>query len=222
VLDYAHIKNLIPEQVSLRSVTRGLPRQTRQVRHRAAMPYGETPAFLKALIALPSTLGRDALKLTVMTAVRSNETRGATWGEFDLDAAVWTIPARRMKMKAAHVVPLPHPAVSLLRGLLKRQQELAGEERAETLLFSFSNCRPISDVTMLKVLRDMSINEATVHGFRSTFADWAAECTEVPKEVVEKSLAHQIPNAVEAAYRRTDFFDKRRNLMNAWVRFLLK
>ncbi|KRB93673.1 hypothetical protein ASE22_25030 [Sphingomonas sp. Root720] len=94
VLDFAHIKGLVPEEVSLRSVTRGLPRQSRQVTHRAAMTYGDIPAFMRVLAALPPAVGRDALKLTVLTAVRSNETRYATWGEFDLGAGTWSIPAR--------------------------------------------------------------------------------------------------------------------------------
>lgn len=221
VLDFAHIKGLVPEEVSLRSVTRGLPRQTRQVTHRAAMPHEDAPAFMKALKALPSTLGRDALTLTVLTAVRSNETRKATWGEFDLDKAVWSIPASRMKMKEAHIVPLAPAAVKLLRSMHRRQLELHGTVSADRLLFSASRDKAISDMTMLKVLRDMKITEATVHGFRSTFTDWVAECTNVPKEVADKALAHRIPNAVEAAYRRTDFFDRRRVLMNEWVEYLL-
>lgn len=100
VLDYAHIKGLVPEEVSLRSVTRGLPRQTHQVTHRAAMPHEDAPAFMQILSTLPWTLGRDALRLTILTAVRSNETRKATWGEFDLDKAIWSIPAARMSAAA--------------------------------------------------------------------------------------------------------------------------
>jgi integrase len=222
VLDYAHIKGLLPEEVSLRSVTRGLPRQARQVTHRAAMPYVEVPTFMKALMALPAAVGRDALKLTVLTAVRSNETRYARWGEFDLDNGTWAIPAARMKMKEAHVVPLAPAAVELLRRLKQRHTELHGAVRAGDLLFSFSRERPISDATMLKVLRDMKIETATVHGFRSSFTDWAAECTSMPKEVADKALAHRLPNQVEAAYRRTDFFDKRRVLMIDWARFVTR
>lgn len=220
VLDYAHIKGLIADEVSLRSVTRGLPRQTHKVTHRAAMPYADVPAFMKALMALPATLGREALKLTILTAVRSNETRNATWGEFDLGAGVWSIAASRMKMKEAHIVPLSPVAVRILLRLRKAHSELHGVPTANTLLFSTSGIKPISDMTMLKVLRDMSLQNATVHGFRSTFTDWVAECTDVPKEVADKALAHQIPNAVEAAYRRTDFFDKRRSLMESWARHL--
>lgn len=140
--------------------------------------FGPGPAHEVPLAdaRIPSTLGRDALRLTVLTAVRSNETRKATWGEFDLDKAVWSIPGARMKMKEAHVVPLAPAAVKLPRALRQRHLELHGK---------------------------------------------VAECTNVPKEVADKALAHRIANAVEAAYRRTNFFDRRRVLMNEWAEFLL-
>lgn len=221
VLDYAHIKGMIPEEVSLRSVTRGLPRQTRHVTHRAAMPYAEVPAFLQKLARQAPSVGRDALQLTILTAVRSNEARFATWQEFDLDAATWSIPAGRMKMKQPHIVPLSASALSLLRRI-HEEQEALGELRTDSLLFSVNRRKPISDTTMLKAIRDMKVDTVTVHGFRSSFTDWAAECTQVPKEVADKALAHRVPNAVEAAYRRTDFFDKRRDLMVKWAEFLTK
>lgn len=217
VLDYAHIKGLLAEEISLRSVTRGLPRQTRQVSHRAAMPYADVPAFMTTLMSLENSVGRDALKLTILTAVRSNEARYATWGEFDLDARTWSIPAKRMKMKQPHVVPLSPPAVALLKRLRREHEALDGEVATMRMLFTCTGKKPISDTTMLKVIRDMKIVGVTVHGFRSSFADWSAERTSFPKEVAEKALAHCIPNAVEAAYRRTDFFDKRRILMDEWA-----
>lgn len=220
VLDYAHIKGIIPSEVSLRSVTRGLPRQTRQVTHRAAMPYAQVPAFLQNLARQPATVGRDALQLTILTAVRSNETRFATWDEFDLDAATWSIPAARMKMKQAHVVPLTAPALALLKRLRKEHEALHGRDLKPRMLFTHSGKKPISDTTMLKAIRDMKIDEVIVHGFRSSFADWAAECTQFHKEIAEKALAHRVPNAVEAAYRRTDFFEKRRSLMAKWAEYL--
>jgi integrase len=218
VLDYAHIKGLVPEEISLRSVTRGLPRQTRQVTHREAIPYAKVPAFMKSLMVLANSVGRDALKLTVLTAVRSNETRFAKWGEFDLDAGVWSIPAARMKMKEPHVVPLSPPAVALMRRLREEHLALEGEVKPDRFVFTHSGDKPISDMTMLKVLRDMKIAVVTVHGFRSSFTDWAAECAEFPKEIADKALAHRVPNAVEAAYRRTDYFEKRRALMSDWAR----
>lgn len=213
VLDYAHIKGMTPQPVSLRSVRKGLPRQTRQVQHRQAMPYQDVPAFVSKLMAMTPSVGRDALKLTVLTATRSGEVRNAVWGEFDLDNAVWSIPAERMKMKDGHIVPLSPAAVALLRRLYAEQLSLDGEVKPARLVFSHYGARAISDVTMLEALRDMGIEGITVHGFRSSFADWAAEQTNVSTEVVEKALAHKVPNAVEAAYRRTDFFDRRRGLM---------
>ena len=218
-LDYAHIKGLVPEEVSLRSVTRGLARQTRQVTHLAAMPYAQVPAFMKKLVSLENSVGRDALKLTMLTAVRSNETRFATWGEFDLDTGIWSIPGSRMKMKEPHMVPLSSPALALMRRLRDQRIGLDGKIDPTQLVFEGPRQKAISDVTILKVLRDMKITTATVHGFRSSFTDWAAEQTDFPKEVVDKALAHKVSNAVEAAYRRTDFFEKRRTLMGAWGAF---
>lgn len=220
VLDYAHIKGMIPQPMSLRSVRKGLPRQTRQVQHRQAMPYEDVPAFMAKLMSLPPSVGRDALKLTVLTATRSGEVRNAVWGEVDLDKAVWSIPAERMKMKEPHVVPLAPAAVALMRRLYEEQLALDGEVKSERLIFTHYGVRAISDVTMLKAIRDMGIEGTTVHGFRSSFADWAAEQTNIATEVVEKALAHKVPNAVEAAYRRTDFFAKRRTLMAAWGAFV--
>lgn len=220
-LDYAHIKGLVPEEISLRSVTRGLPRQTRQVTHLAAMPYAQIPAFMKKLVALENSVGRDALKLTVLTAVRSNETRFAKWGEFDLDTGTWSIPGSRMKMKEPHVVPLSLAALSLMCRLRRERIALDGKIEPAQLVFEGLRGKPISDVTMLKAIRDMKIATITVHGFRSSFTDWAAEQTDFPKEVADKALAHRVPNAVEAAYRRTDFFEKRRTLMSAWGAFAM-
>lgn len=217
ILDFAHIKGMIPAELSLRSVTRGLPRQGQTVTHRAAMPYADVPAFMKALLKQPNSVRRDAFKLTILTAVRSNETRFSTWSEFALDAGVWSIPAARMKMKQPHLVPLASAAIALLRRLRREHESLTSKPLDDQYLFSVRGTKPISDITMLKAVRDMKVETITVHGFRSTFADWAAECTSVAKEVVEKALAHRIPNAVEAAYRRTDFFDKRRALMESWA-----
>lgn len=222
VLDYAHIKGMIAQPVSLRSVRKGLPRQTRLVQHRQAMPYQDVPAFMVKLMSLMPSVGRDALKLTVLTATRSGEVRNAVWGEFDLDDGIWSIPAARMKMKEAHVVPLAPAAVALLQRLRAEQLALDGEVKPNRLVFTHFGARAISDVTMLKALRDMGVDGITVHGFRSSFADWAAEQTNVATEVVEKALAHKVPNAVEAAYRRTDFFEKRRTLMREWAAFVTK
>jgi integrase len=214
VLDFAHIKGWREEEASLRSVRKGLPRQTAKSVHLEAMPYAAVPALMMKLAAASPTTGRDALRFTIYNAVRSNETRFAVWTEFDLDKAIWTIPGERMKARETHVVPLTPPAVALLR---KRWNERTSNDG---LVFSKDGEKPISDMTMTKLLRDDGIKGATVHGFRSAFTDWAAEKTDFPKEVADKALAHKLTNQVEAAYRRTDFFDKRRGLMARWAEYL--
>ena len=213
VLDYAHVNGWCPTEAALRSVRKGLPRQPRRDAHYEAMPFADVPAFVAMLKALPPTAGREALRFTIYTAVRSNETRFATWPEFDLDRAVWTVPGERMKMGRAHVVPLAPCSVDLLR----QRWDLRSSD--DGFVFSNDGEKPLSDMTMTKVLRDMGHARITVHGFRSAFTDWAAEETDTPKEIVDKALAHQIPGKVEAAYRRTDFFEKRRMLMAVWCRY---
>ncbi len=214
VLDFAHIKGWISSEMSLRSVRKGLPRQTEKAGHFVAMSYADVPALITKLMAASPTTGRDALLFTICNAVRSNETRFAVWTEFDLDKSIWTIPGERMKARETHIVPLPPHVVALLR---RRWNERTSDDG---LVFSNSGKKPISDMTMTKLLRDDGITDVTVHGFRSSFTDWAAESTDFPKEVVEKALAHKLPNRVEAAYRRTDFFDKRRELMLRWAVYL--
>lgn len=195
VLDFAHIKGWLPEEVSLRSVRKGLPRQNDKRGHMEAMPYAEVPAFMQKLTKAALTIGRNALRFTIYNAV-------------------WTIPAEPMKMRETHVVSLSAPVVALLRKLWEQRTSDTG------LIFSRDGTKPISDVTMNKILRDDAIPNAVVRGFRSSFTDWAAETTDFPKEVADKALAHKLPNKVEAAYRRTDFFEKRRKLMAEWAEYL--
>jgi integrase len=214
VLDFAHIKGWLPNELSLRSVRKGLPRQVDKGAHLEAMAYADVPALMRKLATAAPTTGRDALRFTIYNAVRSNETRFAVWAEFDLDKAVWTIPGERMKAGETHVVPLSAPAMALLR---KRWNERINDTG---LVFSNDGEKAISDMTMTKLLRDDGIKGVTVHGFRSSFTDWAAERTRFPKEVADKALAHKLPNKVEAAYRRTDFFEKRRSLMARWAEHL--
>lgn len=216
VLDFAHIKGWLPGEMSLRSVRKGLPRQLDKAGHLEALPYVDVPALMQRLAAASPPIGRDALRFTVYNAVRSNETRFVVWSEFDLDKAVWTIPGERMKAGETHVVPLSAPVVLLLRRRWKERTSDNG------FVFSKDGEKPISDMTMTKLLRDDGIMGVTVHGFRSAFTDWSSERTRFPKEVADKALAHKLPNKVEAAYRRTDFFDKRRSLMARWAQFLHK
>ncbi|HEX7822740.1 MAG TPA: integrase arm-type DNA-binding domain-containing protein [Sphingobium sp.] len=211
VLDFAHIKGWRPTEASLRSVRKGLPRQPVSDKHFASMPYADLPDYYQALVGEENTVGRDALKFTILNAVRSVETRFAVWSEIDMDQATWTIPAGRMKMNAQHIVPLSPAAMEILRCRWEIRTSDDG------LVFYSTVKKAISDMTMTKVLRKDGIKAFTVHGFRSTFTDWAAEKTEFAKEIVDKALAHKLPDRVEAAYRRTDFFDKRRLLMNLWA-----
>ena len=213
VLDYSHIEGWCPHEAALRSVTKGLPRQPTEEGHFTAMPYAEVPALVRCLDELPETAGRDALLFTLFNAVRSGETRLAAWPELDLKAKIWSIPAARMKMKKPHVVPLSAAGLAIL----ERRWKVRTDD--EGLVFSRDGKRPLSDMTMTKVLRDLGHAKVTVHGFRSSFTDWAAEKTRTPKEIVDKALAHKLADRVEAAYRRTDFLERRGRLMNAWARF---
>jgi len=211
VLDFAHGKGW-REPFVMAAVSKALPRQPRKEGRFAAMPFSDVPSFLEELRE-GNSVGRLALQALILTAVRSGEIRGAKWSEIDLEARTWTIPADRMKAGKAHTVPLSDPVLTILN-------------RAATLRVEGSDLvfpgairgKPLSDMTLLKVLRDMKIR-TTVHGFRSAFRDWCAEETSVSSEVAEAALAHAIPNKVEAAYRRTDFLEKRRALMDAWGAF---
>lgn len=211
VLDYAYSKGWRTTEAPMRSVTKGLPRQPRKAGHFAAMPYREVPALLKRLRERES-MGRLALEALILTAARSGEIRGATWQELDLEAGLWTVPARRMKAGKEHVIPLSPAAVEVFR-----RAAALRVEGTELVFYGQRLKRPLSDMTLLKVLRDMSL-PCTVHGFRSAFRDWAAEETTHPGEVAEAALAHAIASKVEAAYRRTDFLEKRRAMMEAWAR----
>ena len=173
------------------------------------MAYAEVPAFLGKLRARESW-GRMALEAAILTAARSGEIRGATWDEIDLEAGLWTVPADRMKAGKPHVVPLSPGA--------KQVFERAAALRTEGARYVFHGARPdkpMSDMTLMKVLRDMEAG-VTAHGFRSSFRDWVSEETNYPGELAEAALAHAIENKVEAAYRRGNLLKKRRQLMDAW------
>lgn len=185
------------------------PKAIAKVEHHAALPFAQISAFM-ARLREQDGMGARALEFTILTAARSGEVRGATWAEIDLKEAVWTVPGERMKVGKEHRVPLPPAAVALLKRL----------PRTEGVDYVFPAPRggQLSDMTLTAVLRRMEV-PVTVHGMRSTFRDWAAEHTEYPREVAEMALAHSISNAVEAAYRRGDLFEKRRSLMSDWAKF---
>ncbi len=186
------------------------PATVRRVTHHRALPWRELPAFMSRLRQKPGS-GARALEFAILTAARSGEVRGATWAEIDLEAATWTVPADRMKGRHEHRVPLSAAALELLR-------ELPRFDGVELLFPSPIASRKLSDMTLLKVCRDLEV-EAVPHGFRSTFRDWAAEATAYPRELAEVALAHRVAGKTEAAYWRSDLFEKRRRLMEDWGAF---
>jgi integrase len=220
VLDYAHAKGWrsteAPSGNGSLKAGRGLPRQVKERANRKAMPYVAVPAFITALRRKPS-YGRLALELLILTGVRSQEVRLATWDEFDLDARLWTIPAAHMKRNKAHMVPLSDAVLAVLAKAVALKLE--GTDQ----VFPGSSGGPMSDMTLLKVLRDMS-EPYHVHGFRSALTDWAAN-EGYPDAVVEAVLAHKTPDAVQAAYRRTTYLGtsgqpgQRVKLMADWGRY---
>ncbi|WP_330892888.1 tyrosine-type recombinase/integrase [Ferrovibrio sp.] len=186
--------------------------RVRRVQHHAALPYAEIGEFVAELRRQPGEAAR-ALEFTILTAARTGETIGATWGEIDLKAGVWIVPADRIKASREHRVPLAPRAIELLR----QTPEAA---RNGYLFVGRNKDAPLSNMAMLKLLERMGRDDLTVHGFRSTFRDWAAERTTYPREVAEQALAHAIPDKVEAAYRRSDLFDRRRQMMTEWARYI--
>jgi integrase len=176
------------------------------------MPYTDLPGFVVALTQREGNAAR-ALEFTILTAARTGEVIGATWEEIDLAAKVWTIPARRMKGGREHRVPLSDRVLRILKSLPYEE----GNNHVFIGLRGFS----LSKMTMAALLKRMLRNEITVHGFRSTFRDWAAELTNYPNHVVEMALAHVISDKVEAAYRRGDLFEKRQRLLDDWAKYCI-
>jgi integrase len=197
-----HLDKLLPARSKVRSV-----------KHHAALPYAELPAFLGSLREQEGASAR-ALEFTILTAARTNESIGAQWSEFDLSGKVWTAPAERMKAGREHRVPLSAAAVEILR---RMENVREGE-----LVFPGDRRAALSNMAMLMLLRRMGREDLTVHGFRSTFRTWAAECTSFPREVIEAALAHLVGDATERAYQRGDLFEKRRRLMDAWGTYCAK
>ena len=186
-----------------------LPARQRLSRgHHAAMPYDEAPAFLEQLRAREAVAAM-ALEFTILTAARTGEVLGATWAEIDFEKRTWTVPALRMKAGREHRVPLSSRAVEVLNETKKLGSDY---------LFPGQRGGKLSGMAMAMLLRRMG-HVVTVHGFRSSFRDWAAEMTAFPHEVCEMALAHTIANKAEAAYRRGDIFEKRRLLMDGWEEF---
>lgn len=178
--------------------------------HHSALPYAELPAFL-AELGTRTGFAAHALTFAILTAARSGEARCAQWSEIDMAAKQWVIPASRMKSGREHTVPLSSPALALLEGLKR--------DGTDNVFPGLVAGKPLADSALLDVLKSIKSNGYTVHGFRSTFRDWAGDRTNYSRDVVELALAHAISDKTEAAYRRGKALDKRAGLMQAWGTF---
>jgi integrase len=195
-----HLENLLPKKSKVR-----------RVEHYAALPYADIGEFIGEFRQQEGIAAR-ALEFTILTAARTGEVIGATWPEIDLEGRLWIIPAGRMKAGREHRVPLSAPALTILKALR--------EVRQSNFVFPGQRPgRPLGNMAMRQMLKRMGRSDLTVHGFRAAFTDWAAECTNFPDEVRQMALAHTVSDKVEAAYRRGDLFEKRRQLAEAWARY---
>lgn len=217
VLDWAEAHDLIAANPA-NAAARRLPSQNMPDDvHHPALPWRDVPAFRRDLLAVgePVDLTRAAVLFVLLTVARSGEALHATWAEIDLEAAVWTVPARRMKMRKPHRVPLSPPALALLRAI-------RAAERHPVWVFPSSRAnQPRRSRTLAAFMQhaggpsDVPGRAATLHGFRSSFRDWASE-NRYDRDLAERALAHRVRNKVEAAYHRTDLLDERRPMMDAW------
>lgn len=204
-----HLDKLLPK-----------PSRVKKVTHHPAMPYTEAPVFMAELSG-NSSISALALQFLIFTATRTNELLQAQWNEIDLEAAVWTIPAARMKDRREHRVPLSDAAMTILGAL-------PCIEGNSYLFPGARHGRPLSNMALLQLMRGMGYGvdgdrgDYVPHGFRSSFRDWSGEVSSFPRDVAEMALAHVIENKVEAAYRRGDLFAKRRKMMQEWADYLDK
>jgi integrase len=196
-----HLENVLPK-----------PSKVAKVKHLTAMPYADVPAFMVALRE-KTVVGARALEWTILSAARSEETLAAEWSEIDIGKKIWTIPASRMKADADHRVPLTGRMLEILKSMPRGGKYVFPGQTPS---------KRASGAVMWFLLRSMTSSGETVHGFRSSFRDWAAEQTAYPSDVIEMALAHTIANKVEAAYRRSDLFEKRQRLMADWTAYCVE
>lgn len=214
VLNFAHGEGWRASEAPVRAVSLLLAKQP-AAGNFPSMPYKDAPAFVASVRAKPETVGRLALLFLIYTAARSGEVRSARWSHIDFKQKLWSRPADLMKSRVAHSVTLNESALAVLEraALLRTSDE-------DCLIFPNGKGDKISDMTISKIMRDMGLSYVP-HGFRSSFTDWAAEkMPSVPDVVAEAALAHVIPDKVQRAYRRTQFLDMRRRLLQSWGRFL--
>jgi integrase len=195
-----HLENLLPSRSKVR-----------RIEHHAALPYEEIAAFMVELRRVDG-VGARALEFAILTAARTGEVTGARWAEINLAERIWTVPAERMKAGKEHRVPLSDAAIVVL-------EQMKAIRSGDYVFLGGRAGRPLSHAAMLALIRRMGRGDFTVHGFRSSFRDWCAERTNFPGEIAEMALAHVVGNKVEAAYRRGDLFQKRRQLAEAWATF---
>ena len=218
ILDAAKVRHLRAVDSNNPARFRGhlallLPKQNKLTRgHHAALDWRSGPHFMSEL-RQRAALSAKALEFTILTAARSGETLGAVWGEVDLAAGLWTLPAGRMKGQVEHVVPLSSAAISVLESVA------TGLTGPNDVVFAVRGARR-SNMAMAQLLKRMNYPDITTHGFRSTFRDWAGDGTDYPRELIEQALAHTIANKAERAYRRGSAVEKRRVLMEDWAEYL--
>ncbi len=217
VLKWAMAHKFVRHNVAGETIDGALPPMPRVKNHLRALPYSQVSMLLQTVRDSRASLAAKwCLEFLILTAARSGEARGARWSEMDMDAATWTVPAERMKANVEHRVPLSPRATAILA-------EANSIRDGSDLVFPspLRPGKPMSDMTLTKLLRDLGFaDRTTVHGFRSSFRDWAAECTSAPHAVMELSLAHAVGSAVEAAYARSMLIKKRRALMMQWTTYL--
>jgi integrase len=189
-----------------------LPKVKAKPKHHKAMRWQDVPAFYADLKSRKA-MSANALRFTCLTGSRTSEVLGMRWNEINFDARLWTCPIERMKTGEEHRVPLTDEMLSIIEPLqaMKSDYVFEGQKRH----------KPLSNMSMLMLLRRMNVEDVTVHGFRSTFRDWASETTNVPREIAEMSLSHRVGSDVERAYARSDLLDKRRILMSDWSAFVI-
>ncbi len=214
VLDVARSKGFRDGENPITAVKEAavLPKVKAKVEHHDAMPWKDVPAFY-AELDQRSAVAAKALQFTILTACRTSEVLGMTWDEVDEDARLWVIPASRMKGGVQHRVPLTDEMMRILTQMKKLSSTYVFEGQKRH--------KPLSNMSMLMLLRRMGRGQFTVHGFRSTFRDWAGEAAGAPREVAEAALAHQVGSDVERAYARSDLIERRRELMRNWENYCL-
>lgn len=197
---HGHLSTILPS-----------PQKLKEIKHHAALPYGELPQFMTTL-SRTDGMGARALELTILTATRTKEALGARWDEFDLDNCVWTIPKERMKVGVEHRIPLSDQAIKVVA-------KMADHKMSDYVFPNRTNGKPMSNAGMSSVLKRLERTDITVHGFRSTFRDYVAEKTNTPERTAEAALAHKLKDASEAAYQRGDLIEKREILMQTWANY---